>query len=399
MAVPRGVNKQVILARETTYGTQGSGPGFALRRVQSVLNVGKDQIQNDEILTSAQVRDIRHGVSRVTGQLTTNLAPGNATPFFETIMRRDMTASVTTGAVITVAAAAGPPGTFTRSGGSYITDGFRVGDVVRWTGWATTGANNNNVNYRITALTATVMTVAGTVAAKTAGDSVTCTRVGKKTYTPATGRTNPSFSMEHWFSDISVSELFTGCRSTQLSLNVPSTGPVVLSTSIMGQQLAARGTSAVYSSPTAASVHDAVVGATAAIRINGADQVIVTGLQLNMQLNSQSTPVVGSTFMPDIFQGVLGVSGSFSAYCDGINLRDLFLDEGSTSISIMLNTSPAANADFVAFHMPRVKLMSGDKNDSDTAIFEQFQFVALENTSSTANEELTTITIQDSGAA
>ncbi|MGG5810940.1 phage tail tube protein [Falsiroseomonas sp. CW058] len=395
MPIPRGVNKRVVVARETTYGTQGSGPGFEMRRVQSVLNFSKDSIQNDEILTSGQIRDVRHGVGRVNGQITGNLAPGSSWPLIESLLRRDFSASVNSGALVNVAAAAGPPGTFTRAAGSFVTDGFRVGDVVRWTGWATTGAANNNVNYRIIALTATVMTVAGTVAAKVAGDSVTCTRVGKRTFTPATGRTNPSFSIEHWFSDVNMSELFTGCRTTQMSLNIPATGPVPLSASIMGRALTT-GASAVYSSPTAPVVSDAVVGATSLIRVNGADQVIVTGMQINMQVNSQATPVAGSLFLPDIFQGVLSVSGSISAYCDGVSLRDLFLNETSLGINVLLTNSPAANADFISIHLPRVKFMSADKNDSDTAIFEQFQFVALENTSSAANEELTTIVVQDS---
>lgn len=397
MVIARGINKRVVLARELVgYGVQGAGPGLELRRVQSVMNLNRDTIQNDEILTSAQVRDVRQGVSRATGQLTGNLAPGSSYMLLETLMRRDMTASVTTGAIITVAANAGVS-TFTRSAGSFLTDGFRVGDVVRWTGWATTGVANNNVNYRIITLTALIMTVSGTVATKAAGDSVTCTRMGKKTFTPATGRTNPSFTMEHWFSDMAASELFLGCRTTQMSLNIPSTGPVALSAAIMGQRLVT-GTSAVYASPTAPSTQDAVVGATALIRIAGADRTVITGMQLNMQLNTQATPVAGAQILPDIFQGALSVSGSFSAYADDYALRDLFLSETPTAISVMLMSSPAANAEFVSFHMPRVKLMSSDKNDSDTAIFEQFQFVALENTNSLANEELTTITVQDSAA-
>ncbi len=56
-------------------------------------------------------------------------------------------------ATITVAATAK---TFTRSAGSYITDGFTVGQTVQTTGYANAG---NNATKIISVLTATVLTV------------------------------------------------------------------------------------------------------------------------------------------------------------------------------------------------------------------------------------------------
>ena len=56
------------------------------------------------------------------------------------------------GLTVTVAAAGG---TYTRSAGSYITDGFRVGQTVTWSGFTNAG---NNATKVIFALTATVMT-------------------------------------------------------------------------------------------------------------------------------------------------------------------------------------------------------------------------------------------------
>ena len=61
-----------------------------------------------------------------------------------------------TGLTVTVAAAGG---TYTRSAGSFITDGNFVGQVVQWAGFVNGG---NNGLKTITALTATVMTVSTT---------------------------------------------------------------------------------------------------------------------------------------------------------------------------------------------------------------------------------------------
>lgn len=63
---------------------------------------------------------------------------------------------VLTGQTVTVAAAGG---TYTRSAGSFLTDGFFIGQSVTWTGFVNGG---NNATKAITALTATVMTVVNT---------------------------------------------------------------------------------------------------------------------------------------------------------------------------------------------------------------------------------------------
>ena len=96
------------------------------------------------------------------------------------------------GQTVTVAATGK---TFTRSAGSFITDGFAVGDEVTWAGFSTSGNNGPNI---ITTLTATVMTCAAasltdeSAAADTScstasgGESVTVAASGK-TYTRSGG--------------------------------------------------------------------------------------------------------------------------------------------------------------------------------------------------------------------
>ena len=78
--------------------------------------------------------------------------------------------------------------TITRSAGSFITDGFAVGDTVTVTGASVAG---NNKNIVITALTATVMT------ASAAGFTVDTAKTGVtlcKTFgTPTAANTNPVF--------------------------------------------------------------------------------------------------------------------------------------------------------------------------------------------------------------
>jgi hypothetical protein len=77
---------------------------------------------------------------------------------------------VTSGVSITVATSAGNT-TYTRASGSYLTDGYFVGQQVNWTGFVN-GANNVT-HATITVLTATVMTVVNTGVAEVLAGSCT----------------------------------------------------------------------------------------------------------------------------------------------------------------------------------------------------------------------------------
>ena len=78
--------------------------------------------------------------------------------------------------------------TATRSAGSYLTDGFRVGDFVTFDG---SHADNNTGLFKITTLTATVLTTSGLTAntgggderCLLAGENLTASEFGLKTIT------------------------------------------------------------------------------------------------------------------------------------------------------------------------------------------------------------------------
>lgn len=67
--------------------------------------------------------------------------------------------------------------TYTRTAGSYLTDGFVVGDHVVVAG---SDANNNDDVIKITALTATVLTTTQAVANNSGGGDETFTHAGEK---------------------------------------------------------------------------------------------------------------------------------------------------------------------------------------------------------------------------
>ena len=109
MSFSRGVNRQIAIIQELTFGVVPVGTSRELRRVSSTPNMNRDAFRSQEILRSMQIRDARLGAQRPTMTHTSHLAPGSFPEFFEGMLRRKFQTIVATGAELgTVTAAAGP---------------------------------------------------------------------------------------------------------------------------------------------------------------------------------------------------------------------------------------------------------------------------------------------------
>lgn len=405
MTIATGVAKKLVYKKQSALGTIATSSGAQyLRRVTSTVDLKKATYQSAEIRSDYQRADFRHGVRTVDGTISGELSPGSYADFIGSSVRQAWQSPSTTGAIITVAAAVttGASGTFTRSAGSYLTDGFKIGDVVRWTGWATTGVPNNAHNFLITSLTATVMT--GTmldgvaIGAKAAGDSVTCTVVGKKNWIPLTGHLREYYTIEHAYTDITQSEVFTDCVVSQAMFKMPASGMNTCEFPILGLNMQTD-TTAYFTTPTAAVGTGVTAAANGALYIGGVAVGLVTGLDITLNGN-YSTPggVVGSNVEPDIFQGSIDVTGNATVlFQDGV-FRDYFLDETEVSLVAVFTTANTANADFFSIVMSRLKFGGASKDDGEKGLTLTMPFTALLNSSggAAAANLATTISFQDS---
>ncbi len=403
MVQASGVAKQLRYKEETTYGTApGASGAQLLRRTESTLALSKDTYQSNEKRSDYQVADFRHGVRRIGGAINGELSPGTYKDFLAAALRRAF-ASVTalTGLSITVAGS-GPTYTLTRGSGSYLTDGVKIGDVVRLTAGAF-AAGNLNKNILATGLTATVLTgiVLNGSALTAEGPiaSATLTVVGKKTYVPTTGHTDKSFAVEHWFADVAQSELFLGCKVNGVGISLPPTGMATVNFDFLGKDITTN-TSAYYTSPTAATSTGIVAAVNGALIVGGTQIAICTGLSINIKGNYGGEPVVGANTLPNQFPGRVQVDGQFTAYFEDGTLRDNFINEDEISLVMALTTGNTANADFITFVLPRIKLGSAGKDDKEQGIIQTHSFTALFNSAGGAgtSSEQSTIVIQDSQA-
>lgn len=407
-----GVFKQLAFKAEATYGAApGQASGQSLRRVTSTVDLQKEAYQSAEIRADQQVADFRHGVRRVQGQISGELSPGTYKTFMENALRRDFTTGASAATVSLTIAGSGPTYTVTRAAGSYLTDGFKIGDVIRLSVGSLNAANINK-NLLVTAVTATVLTVQplNGVALVAEGPIAGCTVAvqGKKTFVPASGHTDKSFALEHWYADLVQSELFLGCKVSRISLGLPPTGMATIALDVVGQDLAEtsakRGgiapTAQYFTSPTAATTTGVLAAVNGIVRAGGAAVVTLTGLTIDITSNYSGDPVVGANTVPFQYPGRVLVSGQFTAYFDSVTLRDAFVNETEIDLLAAFTADNTATAAFIAFALHRIKLGGASKSDGEGGLVQTFPFTALLNTAGGTGiaTEATTCAVIDSAA-
>jgi len=407
-AIATGVFKTVAYKKQTGVGviaTGGGATGQYIRRVKSTVDLKKATYKSAEILVSQQRRDFRHGVRSVSGTISGEVSVGGYQNFMESICRQVVQAVTTTGALtnVTAAATTGAQGTMTRAAGSFLTDGFKLGDVVNQTGWTTTGSGDNNRYAIIVALTATVMTLqyldGNAMASKASGDSVTTVTVGKKTWIPTSGQTRDYYTIEHWFGDISQSEVFQDCVISKMSVKMPPTGMATIDFDVMGLNIVTN-TVQYFSSPAAQPTGGIEAAVNGLILVQGAVAGIITGFNFDITGNySAPGGVVGQNTDPDIFPGSIDATGQMTVLFQNATFRDYFVNETEVSAVILMTSGgTAAQPGFTSFVLPRVKFGGADKDDQEKGLTLTVPFTAIEQINGGAGTQYldTTVSIQDS---
>lgn len=398
MATASGINKVVSYKKETSFGTLPSPTtgGQTLRRVSSTFNLTKETYQSEEIRQDYQLVDMRHGVRSVEGSISGELSAGTYADFLASALARNWTAATPSALGSTTIATVGGTYTITRTTGSWLTDKVRVGNVIRLTGFATA---NNNVNLLVIALTATVATVVALNGFKLTNETVASggafVATGKTTYAPTTGHTDDSYTFEEWYADIGQSEVTVGNKVNTVGIALPATGLTTVDLSFMGQDLAKRGTSQFFTTPTAQNSNGIFAAVNGALIVNGAPVALVTGANFNINRNMTSEAVVGSNIKPEIYEGRIIVDGDFTTLFQDGTFAGYFDNETEISLVVALTANSLPNSEFMSFTIPRLKLSTDTKDDGEKGIVSSNSFQALKG-NGTNGFEATTLMIQDS---
>lgn len=396
----KGVSKQIAYKKETTFGVPNGPTGAKLlRRTSADFTSTRESYESAEIRTDRQVADFRLGTRSTDGSLAGELSPNSYTDFIQAILARDFTAGGTAASISVTIALSGGFNTLTRATGSWVTDLFKVGEVVRMTGAGLNAANSGN-NLLVVAVTALVLTVrvlsATPLVAEGPIATVAVATVGKETYVPLTGHTDDSFVLEEWYSDIAQSEVHVGLKVGTWGVSVPASGLVTTDFTMMGKGLATKGTSQYFTTPTALGTTGVVAAVNGAVVVNGlATGACVTDFSFSVDRGMEASQCIGSDSAEAIFSGTIRVTGDVSMYWEDGYVRDLFENETDTTLVLALATGSEKTAGVMTFVMPKVTFSSFAKADGELGIVASASFTAVLNDVTTAGLQGTTLQVVD----
>jgi hypothetical protein len=406
MTIAQGINKIVSIKAQTALGTPAIGAGGqTLRRKTSVASKKRATYMNDEINSTQQSYGVNLGTATSAWAFDGLLSPLTYQLPIAMLLRRLFTTGVASAAASITVGVAGQAYTLTRSAGNFLTESFKIGDVVQNTAGAFTNGVNLNNNFLIVGLTATVITfitLNGTLpVAEGPIAAAVVTVIGKKTMAAATAQTDTLFTIEEWYPEINQSELFPDMRMGQLDIGLPASGNATVKMAAQGLGVRTPAVTQQMTSPAAATTTNVLTAVRGALVVNGVQSVTVTGITITMKATlTAEGPIVGSNFSPDMSRGLVEVSGQFTGLFDTPTLRNLFDSETVTSLVCAMAADTTNNSNFMAFSLSAIKLTAADADDGLKGIVRTYPFTASINLGGgplLANDQ-TIISVQDSQA-
>jgi hypothetical protein len=406
MTIAQKISKQTRMRKQTSLGVVGADAGQIMRRTSSVFKATRDMFKSNEVVSHHQSTGASYGLKKTDGTLAGELSAGTYQMQEEAMLEAVYaTAATLTASDITAVGDAGGLASFTSDAAAFLTSDFKIGMVVRATGFTGASTNSNSRNFWITALTAGTMTgifLDGSLQiADVKGEAVTIAEVGKRCLVPMTGHVKTYLQVEEWYSDLTDSDLFNDVVVASLDYDLPASGNATFNSSYVGLARILSGT-VVMATPAAETVTGIMSAINGRLYVNGASAPI-TGLKISIKNGAAGTGAeVGSNSSGDVSKGVIEVEGSFTSMLRDQTISALYDAETAVSIASVLTADETATSHFKAFTLGKVKI-TGDAPDDNAAIMRTYPFTAELNPTGTlvgtdkAWDE-TIITIQDSAA-
>lgn len=392
----------IIPGTEPTFSSDpGASSAQQLRRVSSSLALGKSTFRANEITTHRQIADFRHGRKLVTGEISGEFSPLTYQDPIAAVLRASWTATISKNQTqFTSVAATAASSKFTVGGSTWAAQGFMVGHVIRF---STFDGSVNAKNFLITALNGVDATVSPAPAGDLAADTnFTVTTVGRHIFPPESSLVASKWAFEHYYEDEDLTLLFTEARIGSAKISMPAEGIPTISFGIMARNMTpydAGGQSPFFTSPTAPTSTNLLSTIGGKLLVGGTLQGVITGFELNLNLNPSASAVAFTSLVPEIYLGLLDVSGQITAMFTDNTMVNYFINETEVEIILMLTDSSAVDANFVTITLPRVKLGgAGMTNAGEAGIPITLPFQALKKATATGYPAAT-ILIQDSQGA
>jgi hypothetical protein len=329
----QGSRVSLLYAIESIFGTSPAGPGVyrPLRSTGNSIELSKSTFQSSELRSDRQIADFRHGAKRVDGDVDVELMPYDFDALLEAALGGTWTGVVTSTATTLQITAA--TGTITRPSGSFITDGFLAGMMIKLGGFTAPGNNNYFILNAVNALTMTVTSFTGMVD-EAASAGRTCTQGD----TLKAGTTRRGISIEVGHTDISQYRLYKGCVIDKFSASLKPGAPCTGKLSFIGLDMVLGGAS-VDATPLASfggSPFDTFNGS---IKEGGSNIAIITALDFSLDNNAKAAETLFAATAADVNFGRSNVTGTITAYLQDAALYNKFINETLTSIEFTMGTT------------------------------------------------------------
>jgi len=406
MTIAKEINKVLTVYKQTGLGVPRSGSGGqSLRRETSSGKLAVATYENNEITSHQQSTGKTHGGRSSTFTLNGLLSGNTYSTLFASILRGAFAATTPIASLsITITVPGGVP-TLTAAAATFLTNGIKIGDVIRITAGTYANAVNRDNNLLVLSVSETVITGVtlngSTMIAEGPIASSTLTVVGKKLAAPITSQTSDYWTVEEYHADITRSELFTDAVFSSADVSIPASGNTTVAFNAVALDRTSSGAQ-VLTTPTAETTTDVLQGIKGAVIVQGAAVANVTGATI--KIDGTVAPmgnVLGANVAPDVSRGVLKVSGQLTAFFENGTMSGYFDAATPISIAIVDAADETNNSEFISFVMSKVKLEGDDKDTAETGIVRTYPFTAEINGDGGAALEnaKTILTIQDSLAA
>lgn len=361
---------------EAIFGTTNSTPaGIVVRQTGFELNAERSYIDNPELRIDGMVQAGVGGALRGKGSIKSLLSYGTYDDFiaassgnfgWTSNVAKIRAITVDTAATIAVVTGAN---TWTRAdGGSFITDGFAVGDYINTSGFTNAGNNGSFVISAISALVITTSTATGLVSegANAAGNISLNTR--------------PSYTLERAHLVNGIYMAFPGCVFDGYELSGKADAAVEGTFNFISKSVSQESNASVFSTITAANSNALLTSWNGSVKKGGSTLANVLGWALKTSRNLDSGIVVGASALYDIQPRAQKITGTMELYFDSYALYTDMRAEND--LAIQLNLGPGGTKSYTV-DLTRVRIKSWKSVPKDglmSAMVEWESFVPTSGT-------------------
>jgi hypothetical protein len=345
MPVETGNLTQLAYVPEVVFGTTPATPvGQLLRWVSADIGADRSFTKNPELrtdfMTQAGIAGGLRGKGTLSGKLSYGsyddwlaYALGNSTWQANVVKVRPF---ISTGSLSLACDSAAK--TWTRTVGSFVTDGFVVGDIINPAGFVNAA---NNAAFVVSAVSALVLT--------------TTTATTMATEVAAVGRSitldiSPSFTLERGHKANGIYFAFPGTvvDGFELSGKSGSDATVDIKFDLLSKVVSNEAAASVFTSLTAANVNDLITSWNGSIKKAGVSILDVVGWSFKLTRNSETAEVCGSPDLYDIQPKAAMITGKLEIYFDSVaNYTDFRLqNDVAFQINLGLGGTKSYTVDF-----------------------------------------------------